>query len=234
MRRMRAFAFLILALAACEPSHADPAVPSYHEATVRAHMREHYDLFGAIQYMVIRNDLYTAQALARSIGHAPPEPGLDRWATQAALVRTRAAELAAAPGTDEACRRTARVAEACARCHVDAGAVPMFGSPPPPPGATTDKDRMALHLWAAERLSEGMIGGVSESWLAGLDALAKAPAPWSVLDADRAAMATRMQRIAEQTRAQAASADLAGRARAYGEILVTCASCHAGDRSTVK
>ncbi len=231
---MRVMPFLILALAACEPSHADPAVPSDREATIRSHMREHYDLFGAIQYVVIRNDLYTTRALARSIGHAPAIPGLDRWMTQAALARTRAAELAAAPGTDEACRRTARLAEACARCHVDAGVVPMFGSPPPPPGATTDKDRMALHRWAAERLSEGMIGSVNDSWLAGLDALAKAPAPWSVLDADRAALATRMQQIAEQTRKQAASTDLGGRARGYGEILVTCAACHAGDRTTAK
>ncbi|HEX8112986.1 MAG TPA: hypothetical protein VF516_34880 [Kofleriaceae bacterium] len=231
---MRVSAFLILALAACEPSHASPAVPGDHEATVRSHMREHYDLFSAIQHVVIRNDLDTTRALARSIGHAPAGPGLDRWATQAALARARAAELAAAPGTDEACRRTARLAEACARCHIDAGVVPMFGSPPPLPGEAADKDRMALHLWAAERLSEGMIGGVNDSWLAGLDALAKAPAPWSVLDADRAALATRMQRIAEQVHKQTASTDLAGRARGYGEILVTCAACHAGDRTTAK
>lgn len=234
---MRALMLLApaLALAACEASHADTHVPASHEAMVRSHMREHYDLYGAIQHLVIRRDLHNVRGIARSIGSAPNEPGLERWAPQAALVRTRAAELAAAPADDEACRRTARLAEACARCHVDAYVVPMFGSPPPVPAAGTQVSAlMARHVWATERLSEGMIGAMTESWRAGLEVLASTPAPWSVLDADRAALTRRLQSIAEQTRSQAPDNDLAAQARAYGEILVTCAACHAGDRTTRK
>jgi cytochrome c553 len=233
--RIFTLVMLALALAACDSSHADTHVPAYHEAMVRSHMREHYDMFGAIQHLVIRNDLYDVRTIARSIGAAPEEPGLDRWASQSALVRARADELAAAPGNDEACRRAARLAEACARCHVDAHVVPMFGSPPPLPATGTDvRALMARHVWATERLSEGMIGAMNDSWLAGLEVLANTPAPWSEMDADRAALSRRMQTIAEQTRRQVAKNDLAAQARAYGEILVTCAACHAGDRATAK
>ena len=55
-----------------------------------------------------------------------------------------------------------------------------------------------------------------------------------LVDADRAALSRRMQTIAEQTRKHVAKNDLAAQARSYGEIVVTCAACHAGDRTTAK
>lgn len=202
---------------------------------VRFHMHEHYNMLGAIQHLVIRDDLYDVRNIARTIGSAPDESGLDAWASQSALARVRANALAAAPDNDEGCRRTARLAEACARCHIDANVIPMFGSPPPLPADGVEVGaRMARHVWAVDRLSEGMIGAVNDSWLAGLDVLARAPAPWSAMDADRAALSRRLQELADQTQKHVAKDDLSARARAYGEILVTCAACHSGDRATKK
>ncbi len=228
---------LLFAVAACEASQAGPLrSASYdHEAVVRFHMREHYDMFDAIQLLAIRNNVYEVRALARTIGGAVDERGLDKWATQIAAVRARASQLASAPGSDEACRRTARLAGACARCHIDANVVPIFGTPPPvPAGGTSNVQRMARHVWAIDRLAEGMIGGVNDSWLAGLDALAQTAAPFSVADADRAALARRLQDLADQTRKHVGKDDLEARTHAYGELLVTCSACHADDQRTAK
>ncbi len=233
---MRPHAVLLIALAACETSHADPAPVAYdHQAMVRFHMREHYDMLGAIQHLVIRDDLYDVTVIARTIGNGLDEPGLERWKGQASLARSNARELAAAPNTDEACRRTARLAATCANCHIDARVGNMFGPPPPvPPDGKALDARMARHVWAADRLFEGVIGASDNAWLAGLDVLAQTPAPFSIVDADRIALAQRLQDLADSTRKHAAKDSSAERARAFGEILITCSACHTADRKPVK
>ena len=161
----------------------------------RFHMHESLPLFGAIEHLLVHGKLDEARDLARSIGVAPDEAGLSAWATQAALVRDRATALANATSVDDACRRAAKLAEACARCHVDTNAVPEFRVPPElPPDRPTVEARMTRHLWAVERVREGVIGAVDEPWRAGLDVLAQAPLPWPAEDAERARLAHRMPR----------------------------------------
>ena len=64
-----------------------------------------------------------------------------------AYVRRRAAELVASPGLDEACRSAARLAAACAGCHVETRAAPVFDKPPAvPPDQDTVEAHMARHL----------------------------------------------------------------------------------------
>ncbi len=226
---MRAIALALLALAACDSSRADPPpVASEHDAIQRFHMREHYVLLGAVQHLAIRGYLYEAQVIARVIANAPDEPGFARWSSQMGFARGNARELSMAPSSEEACRRIARLAATCAQCHLDAKVSAIFGSPPaaPPEGATLDA-RMARHVWAADRLYEGILGPADASWRAGLDVLARSPVPWPVVDGDRAALSRRLQDLADQARTHAAQDDLAARARTYGEILVTCSACHA-------
>src|SRR5581483_10210932 len=153
-------------------------------------MHESYTMFGAIERLLVRDKLGEARDLARAIGVAPDEAGLSAWAAQAAVVRERATAVAAASSVDEACRRTARLAEACARCHAETGVSPEFRAPPGlPPDQPTLDARMTRHLWAIERIREGVIGGDDSSWHAGLDVLAQAPLPWRASDGPRAALA---------------------------------------------
>lgn len=232
---MRTHAALLLALAACETTHADPAPTYDHDAMVRFHMRDHYDMLRAIEHLVIRDDLYDVKVIARSIGDGLDEPGLERWKSQVGFARANARELASAPSNDEACWRTARLAATCANCHIDAHVDNIFSSPPPkPPDGTALDARMARHVWAADRLFDGVIGGANDSWRSGLDVLAETPPPFSVLDTDRVALAARLQDLADQTRKHAAKDDFAARAHAFGEILVTCSACHTADRRSVK
>ncbi len=235
------------ALASCQPiAEAEPGRGSASEARrpappdlaparerferklmMRFHMHASFDLARGIERMLIRGKLEDARPLAAALAIDPEPPGLAPWATQLALVRTRARAVETAPAVDEACRRAARLAEACARCHVDASAQPEFQ---PPTAAPDDRDtvaaRMARHQWAINRVWEGMVGGADDAWVTGLDVLATTPLPLSKTRSERAALATRLQQLASQARRVAATA-LDERARVYGELLVTCAACHA-------
>lgn len=225
------FALAFIAIVACTPSYADepPSRRFEHDMMARFHMHESYALFGAIERLLVRGKLAEARDLARAIGVAPDDVGLSAWATQTALVRERAAEVANATTIGDASRRVARLAEACAGCHADTGVSPEFRAPPPlPPDQPTLDARMLRHLWAVERVREGVIGGDDTSWRAGLDVLAQAPLPWRATDGARGALAKQLHDVAEHARHRGpATPTDADRARTYGELLVTCAACHA-------
>jgi mono/diheme cytochrome c family protein len=217
-----------LVLAACGPSFADePGRQFGHDMMVRFHMHESYSLYAAVERLLLRGKLDDARDLARSIGIAPDEEGLSAWTDRVILVRDRATALASAPSIDEGCRRAARLAEACAGCHVATSAVPEFRNPPALPlDRPTVEARMARHMWAVARIREGVIGSVDESFRAGLEVLTASPLPAPATDEDRAALAKRIHDLAEPARRGAKAGTPEARARMYGEILVTCAACH--------
>lgn len=241
MQRYDGMRLLVLMLAvtlawrtAClaRPAAGAPAARAGDEIGVRFHMYRGFDLARAIERLLVRGAIDDARALAAALAAMPAPPPVEAWARQIALVTDRAAALAAAPGLDEACRRAARLAEACAGCHAATGATPAFDAPP---GAPADHPtlaaRMARHRWAADRIWEGVIGNAERPWRAGLEVLATTPLPFSRLDADRTALASGLQQLASRARAEARAATSA-RARLYGELLVTCAACHSGRAST--
>jgi mono/diheme cytochrome c family protein len=126
---------------------------------------------------------------------------------------------------DDAFVADAKLAAECASCHVASGVVPEFASPPPtPPDKPTIEARMTRHLWASERLWEGIVGMADDSWRAGLDVLAATPLPASQLGQDRAVFARKLQRLAETARTPTTNGP--DRATAYAEMLSTCAACH--------
>jgi cytochrome c553 len=195
---------------------------------VRYHMHENFGLLRAIEKLLVRGKLDEAKAFARAIAEAPDEPGFSPFGKRATEVRERAAALAAAPTVDEGCRREAQLAAACASCHVEAGVIPEFDDPPHlPADDATVPGRMARHLWATDRLWEGVVGDSDQSWRAGLDVLAATPPPWTKADHDREAFARQLQRLATQARRTQATGHLGDKSRDYGDILATCAGCHA-------
>ena len=86
---------------------------------------------------------------------------------------------------------------------------------------------MARHLWATDRLWEGIVGGADDAWRAGLDVLSTTPLPASELPKEQSTFGRKLQRLAEQARLRQATDTAQDRARSYGEILVTCSGCHA-------
>ncbi len=232
---MRASVCALFAVAACQsanggaPKPADNPVERFgHDMTVRLHMHENFGLLRTIEIELVHGRLAVAQALALSIGDSPDEPGREPFAKRAAAVRARAAELASARDVADACRREAKLAAACADCHVDAGVLPEFAPPPhAPPDQPTVRSRMVRHLWASDRMWEGMVGDSDEAWRAGLDVLAATPLPFGNHGDERPELAQRLQQLARSAKQTSATDQLRDRAHWNGEILATCASCHA-------
>ncbi|HEU4731886.1 MAG TPA: hypothetical protein VFT22_28520, partial [Kofleriaceae bacterium] len=134
-----------------------PSKQFEHDMMVRYHMHGHLDLVRAIDRLLLRGNLEDTRALARSIAESPAAPELTAWQAEINVVRQRAAALAAAPSIDEACRREAQLAAACASCHVETRIQPEFDvTPPVPPDLDTIQARMARHRWAADRMWEGL------------------------------------------------------------------------------
>jgi hypothetical protein len=236
-------AVAVLAAAGCRAGRADDARPRAAAAAAAApppgqfeadmmrrfHMHESFDLLRAIEWLLIRGRLEPAQDLARllAIGPDPDDPELAPWAAQITAVHERAHAVVEAPAVDEALRREAWVAAACADCHREMGELPVFAEPGAPPGdQPTLTARMARHRWATDRLWEGVIADADGAWKAGLEVLAATPLPWSELDGKRAILAQRLHDLATTNLAAAGVTDPGARARAYGELLVVCATCH--------
>jgi len=85
---------------------------------------------------------------------------------------------------------------------------------------------MTSHQWAAARLWEGLIGNSNELWVAGATSLAGANIP---ITAESGALG--IADDAARTKLLAARAsklgDRSDRAAIYGDLLATCAHCHA-------
>jgi cytochrome c553 len=209
--------------------HDLPAKRFERDMIVRFHMHENYGLLRAIERLLLRGKLEETRHLARAIAIAPDEPGASPWAAEALRVRERASALAQATTIDGACVAVARLAQECAACHAASGASPEFSAPPPlPPDRPSIDSRMVRHLWASQRLWEGMVGMADDAWLAGLDVLAASPLPASQFGAQRQPHARKLQQIAD--RARRAKLTPADRGAVYGELLATCAGCHAVGR----
>jgi cytochrome c553 len=124
----------------------------------------------------------------------------------------------------------ATMARLCGGCHeaTDGG---MRFEPGPRERTTAPSDtldaRMGRHMWAADRLWEGLTGPSNEAWEDGVSALAHTPAAPPVTDPPlpqrfvAALIATR-----ELADSAAAATTLAQRSDVYGLFLATCARCH--------
>jgi cytochrome c553 len=233
----------LVVLAACARDAAQPEAPQPHATTpdtpvaapaphtlsfaARYHMRAHFDDLRRVERLLIAGKLDEGTTLAYMLVRGADDPGIPRWDVHAARVADAALRLTHARGLDEALRREARVAAECASCHTDLGATPMFAPAPLlPRDDTTRAARMARHAWAADRLWEGLIAGDEDRWTRGLAVLADSPLPFTALT-DAPALATMLQRRAREQLDTREMTLPDARATAYGEMLVTCAACHA-------
>jgi mono/diheme cytochrome c family protein len=211
-----------------DPARQPPASPHLaHAPMVRYHMQQHVRELRSVEQMLVDGHLAEAKALAFMLAKPEADPGMAPWAAEAHATAAAARGLAAARTIDEGLRYEVLVAEACAGCHLRAQQLPLFAAPPRvPPDQPTPAARMARHQWAVDRMWEGLVGADDARWRAGLDVLAMTPAPFSSRTA-APALATELQERARAARARRATETLGARTTAYGEMLVTCAACHA-------
>jgi cytochrome c553 len=194
-------------------------------------MWTHFQRVGEVQSAVIRGDLAGTRSAATWIADHEEVQGLP--AASAPFVtemKGYAQEVAQAEHVLEAALGTGRMASACGSCHRSAEKGPRFNVVSrPETGTGPVTTQMLKHIWAADRMWDGLIGPSDSSWTAGAIAMADITEYERGLSAtsgnadDVRALARRARDLS--TRAAMASTQNA-RGEIYGEFLATCAACH--------
>jgi cytochrome c553 len=203
-----------------------------YEERIEDFMADHFVLVTFGRDAVINGDL---EALREPLGaladydYKRVAPG--GWVPWIARIQSAARLTADATTLEAAATGVATMARACGGCHEATEGGPDFqtsgGESISPPTDTLDA-RMRRHIWAADRLWEGLTGPSAEAWADGASALAHTPSAPPVTDPP---LPPRFVAALAQTRAlaehAAAAGSLAERANVYALLLASCAGCHA-------
>ena len=142
----------------------------------------------------------------------------------------RASGIAAAPDLAAVSAQAGQLAAACGSCHEALDGGPHFVVGSDAPRGQSQEAHMVRHIWAADRMWEGLVGPSEEAWLAGAEALSetgpalaeafRASLPAGVL----AGFLAEVNALANQAMTSSGSDE---RPDTYGRILDTCHRCHA-------
>ena len=187
-----------------------------------------------MQQAIALGDLDGAHAQAELIAALHDNDVLPEWRPYFDAVRTSAREVAASVDPVAAARAAGVLGKRCATCHEASGArIKLEPVAVPAPG-TKLATQMAAHGWAAARMWEGLVTPSPERWRLGTDALARSR--WTIV-AEEPSLTThgvgndvsRVRMLAER----GLTADTTeARGDLYGELLATCAHCHATIRDS--
>jgi cytochrome c553 len=194
---------------------------------VRQQMFAHFDRASELRAAALRGDLSAVRRAADLLADLERPSDLGPDLAPQFLPFTRVARDAGrASSPDEAARATARVASACADCHVAnrVGLGERLGVPPAP--RLGDHAQEAAH--AAGLLWNGVAGPSDVLWRTGAAALEEAGPPPAVPPGRLpAGYGDDAQAHLRQLAGDASAAALPGeRDRLLGEIWATCAGCH--------
>lgn len=146
------------------------------------------------------------------------------WHGFVSQMQAAARRVGNATSVEQAAAATADLALTCGQCHQKLGG-PGVANEVPPATGTTMEAWMKRHLWASERLWEGLVVPSDEAWSAGAQAFARSFPEQLWVDEG-----SQGRRAAEDLARLVAKApqltDSERRAALYAELLVTCGTCH--------
>ncbi len=154
----------------------------------------------------------------------------DGWSPYLWEMRQYAATAAAARDLQTAAVAVSEIARTCGECHRANGLDVAFGYDQRPPVEPQDiMTQMQRHLWAADRMWEGLLGPSDAAWISGTNILAEVNLAPEQVD-DTTTRAPEVDDLVQRIRSLGRDGGLtpAGPARSqlYGEFLSLCASCH--------
>lgn len=199
-----------------------PPTPTVREPQdLRDQMRAHYTAASDLQRAIAHGRLIEARDLAAWIG-TYANPRSDELLTAAYQIE-QARDLRTAAAL------TGDLAAACGTCHYERGVRPVIAFPPEPAAVPGIEAQMQRHQWAAARLWDGVIGPDDGAWFAGARAMSNATIDLGATthakpNSDVVGYAEAMRALAQRA---AETRNHGERSVLYGEMLQTCASCHA-------
>lgn len=217
---------LLLIISACVGSAAREGV-----TPLQSHMYAHLDRAGELHDALVRGDLDRARPAATWIGtHQERHYFTGRSEYFQDDMRAFAAGVEKSDRLHDAAYAAARLAQTCGDCHRENEVEPRFliGSAPPPSGNDT-KAEMARHIWASERMWEGLVGPGDRGWASGAEALVSGwMDPQEVVSnpRDQTRIRELVQQVYDLGRRGRIATDSHERGKLYGEFLNTCNECH--------
>lgn len=214
---------------------ANTSEPESHSADhgMSAHMAEHFAEAIMLQTAVVNGDLESAKGHARWLAEHEPPSGIPDDATEPLFAFQQAArDVLIAEGIHDAADATARLGKACGDCHGKLGVSNHIASTVPPPLGDGVANRMARHLWAADRMWESLAAPSESVWYAAAEELMEAPlSSQELVGADHDLVNGLSGRVVDLAKRARDSVSWKERAAVYGEFLSTCASCHRAFRN---
>jgi len=201
-------------------AEAPPPAPAV-APKVREQMWAHFEAARSLQQAITQGRLADARELAGWLA-TKAEPRTPELVAAAQKIQD-------APDLKAAAAMTGTLASACGSCHEASKASPVFAIPKEPADGPSIDAQMQRHQWAAARLWEGVIGPNDDAWFFGVRVMetGKIDLRWTTNappNTAAVAYAEALRNLAKQ--AQNVEGTTA-RAAFYGEMLHTCASCHA-------
>lgn len=194
------------------------------ETAAPSHMFAHFMQVGVIQSAIVNGDVDGTRRPARWIAShqeaqfpAAAQPALEQ-------MRAEARVMLAQNELVDVARSLARMGVACGTCHEVTNGGPRINLSEAPPLDEASDQHMNRHVWALDRMWEGLIAPSDAAWRAGAAALADAPLQFSGQSDDQAnQLAAKVHELAGSARSASSENDRAG---VYGELLQTCSLCH--------
>jgi len=192
-------------------------------------MFAHFDRAGEIHDALVRGDLDRAKEAAEWMAtHQEPRfPGdLPEFRSD---MQGYANQVSWADGLPQAARAAAHLGQTCGDCHRANQVSPRFLIGTAPPGGTGPQAEMARHVWASERMWEGLVGPEDHAWTSGAEALKSGwldPNQVVANPQDRPRIRDLVRQVYDLGLKAESAQDSEARAEIYAEFLNTCTECH--------
>lgn len=208
---------------------AAPPSLSAQESRTSFHMLDHMDRVTELRMAIVAGDLTAARGPAAWLATHQPDRDLEaKDQVYITEMQTAAGNIVEDWSVDDAAMELASLGGACGNCHIAAERPIDFNPGSPPQESSQLQAHMALHLWAVDRLWEGVVGPSDASWQAGSAALntAHLSRDETTAPAGRRYRAESFAELVHELGGLAADTPPDQRAMAFGRVVQACTGCH--------
>jgi hypothetical protein len=210
----------------------DAPLPGLHgDAYVRALMNDHFIITKLARDAVIAGDIEAARGPVAALADYEYASELPAgWRPHLDRLQDAARQTVSAGDLTGAARGVATMAKVCGDCHLEESGKAELGASSEPITGRSDSlhERMGRHILALDRMWVGLTGPSDDAWRDGAKVLLHAPAKMRGTSTE---LSADFQASLREVRALGRSAEAAKsgeqRAEVYGQLLATCAHCHA-------